>query len=478
MNLNFLYNLNLMETINPKNFIDIDPSSVSFITLKDGNMIMLDDSTPVKPSKEKKIQSSLEEINTLDKVKSQQFLAVSFPTNFSYKGSAKKKVILKITKNINFSYNKTEYKNKEKNIPSPNSSIDFKSSMLQSKKDMTNLNINNSTNINKNIFSEDNVNIRMTDTLVSKQTTINANNENENKNEDVMPSNNISIFNDNKSRIKVDKKSDENVQAFTFKNEQKQLLDINNEINLDLKEENNDDKNNNNEELIEEKENKLKNKSIEEKIDTFKKIVFNNNKIPSSLIINNNNFSSKITENPKRSIKTEVSLNEEKTDTNKTYNKINKRLPKEKNTNYIKAVISINIPGEEKKNPNIVTQFNSLVDRLNGQKSKGKIKNIKKSDRFYELYKNSKENYILHRILSPKKTKRKIPHDYFRDISSFLTNSEMSTIASGKGSSLNSRIMALKEKTNPNNSFRSDNENNPNDKNNDIVLPSNFLYSK
>ena len=465
-----------METINPKNFIDIDPTSVSFITLKDGNMIMLDDSTPVKPSKEKKIQSSLEEINILQKIKPQQILAVSFPTNFSYKGNTKKNIILEITKNINFSYNKTVYKHKEKNMPSPNSSIDFKSSMLQSKKDMTNLNINNSTNINKNIFSEDNVNIRMTDTLVSKQTTINVNNENEN----IMPSNNLSMYNDNKSRIKLEKKSDENIQAFTFKNEQKKLLDINNEINLDLKEENNyDNTNNNNIELIEEKEkeNKMQNKSIEEKIDTFKKIVFNNNKIPSSLIINNNNFSSKITENPKRSVMTEVSINEDKTETNKTYNKINKRLTKDKNTNYIKAVISINIPGEEKKNSNIVTQFNSLVDRLNGQKSKGKIKNIKKSDRFYELYKNSNENYILHRILSPKKTKRKIPHDYFRDISSFLTNSEMSTIASGKGSSLNSRIMALKEKTNPNNSFRSDNENNQNDKN-DIVLPSNFLYSK
>ena len=464
-----------METINPKNFIDIDPNSVSFITLKDGNMIMLDDSTPVKPSKEKKIQSSLEEINTLQKIKPQQILAVSFPTNFSYKGNVKKNIILEITKNINFSYNKTVYKHKEKNMPSPNSSIDFKSSMLQSKKDMTNLNINNSTNINKNIFSEDNVNIRMTDTLVSKQTTINVNNENEN----IMPSNNLSMYNDNKSRIKLEKKSDENIQAFTFKNEQKKLLDINNEINLDLKEENNDNTNNNNIELIEEKEkeNKMQNKSIEEKIDTFKKIVFNNNKIPSSLIINNNNFSGKITENPKRSVMTEVSINEDKTETNKTYNKINKRLTKDKNTNYIKAVISINIPGEEKKNSNIVTQFNSLVDRLNGQKSKGKIKNIKKSDRFYELYKNSNENYILHRILSPKKTKRKIPHDYFRDISSFLTNSEMSTIASGKGSSLNSRIMALKEKTNPNSSFRSDNENNQNDKN-DIVLPSNFLYSK
>ena len=67
---------------------------------------------------------------------------------------------------------------------------------------------------------------------------------------------------------------------------------------------------------------------------------------------------------------TEIYNDEEKNDTNKTYNRINKRLGKEKNTNYIKAVISINIPGEEKKNSNLIQQFNSLVDRLNGQKSK------------------------------------------------------------------------------------------------------------
>ena len=41
----------------------------------------------------------------------------------------------------------------EKNMPSPKNSIYFKSSMLQSKKDVTNLDINNSVNINKNIFS-------------------------------------------------------------------------------------------------------------------------------------------------------------------------------------------------------------------------------------------------------------------------------------------------------------------------------------
>ena len=382
-----------METINPKNFIDIDPSSVSFITLKDGNMIMLDDSAPVKPTKENNNNNPSQEKEEINKTKdnNKPILAVSFPINFAYIGNIKKNIKLIISKNISFSY---------KNIPSPNSSIDFKSSILQSKKDINNLNINNSTNIiNKNVFSEDNVNIHMTDTLISKQTTININNENDNKKEEI------------------------NIQAYTFKDNQ------NNE-NIIPSLLNNDDNN------------------------TFKKIVI---------------------ENEKRNIRTEAN-NEEKKDMNRTYNKIIKKT-KEKNNNYVKAVISINIPGEEKKNSNIIKQFNSLVDRLNGQKSKERIKNVKKSDRFYELYKNSGDNNILNKILSPKKIKRKIPHDYFRDISSFLTNSEMSTVSSGKGSDLNSRILALKERTNPNNSFRSENDNNTNDKN-DIVLPSNFVYAK
>ena len=418
-----------METINPKNFIDIDPSSVSFITLKDGNMIMLDDSAPVKPTKENNNNNPSHNEEEINKTKdnNKPILAVSFPINFAYIGNIKKNTKLIISKNISFSY---------KNIPSPNSSIDFKSSMLQSKKDINNLNINNSTNIiNKNVFSEDNVNIHMTDTLISKQTTININNENDNKKEEI------------------------NIQAYTFKDNQ------NNE-NIIPSLLNNED--------IDQKEEEIKNNKIEENNNTFKKIVFNNNKnkIPSSLIIQNNNYN---IENEKRNIRTEAN-NEEKKDMNRTYNKIIKKT-KEKNNNYVKAVISINIPGEEKKNSNIIKQFNSLVDRLNGQKSKERIKNVKKSDRFYELYKNSGDNNILNKILSPKKIKRKIPHDYFRDISSFLTNSEMSTVSSGKGSDLNSRILALKERTNPNNSFRSENDNNTNDKN-DIVLPSNFVYAK
>ena len=462
-----------METINPKNFIDIDPSSVSFITLKDGNMIMLDESTPVKPSKEK-TEVPLEEENNKIEPKNKDILAVSFPINFSYKGCIKKNIILEVVKNINFSYNKINT-NKEKNIPSPNSSIDFKSSMLQSKKDMTNLIINNSMNVNKNVFSEDNVNIHMTDTLISKQTTININNDNdnENKNDEIMPSNNLNY---NNKKVDLDKKPEDNIQVYTFKKDQN-----NNNITNDILENNNYHFQIKKEEDVNiiQKDKTMDDELIEENKDNIKKIINNNNKAPSSLIIQNNNFSNKIIDNPQRSTMTEIYNNEEKNDINKTYNKINKRILKNKDNNYVKAVISINIPGEEKNSSNIVKQFNSLVDRLNGQKSKGKIKNIKKSDRFYELYKNSSNNnnYILNKILSPKKTNRKIPHDYFRDISSFLNNSEMSTVSSGKGSSLNSRIMALKEKTNPNSSFRNENENNLSERN-DIVLPSNFLYSK
>ena len=397
---------------------------------------MLDDSAPVKPSKEKTKSIPEEEKNNSEE-KNKIILAVSFPMNFSYKGNTKKIPKLEISKNINFSYNKREMINKDKIMPTPNSSIDFKSSMLQSKKDITNLNINNSTTINKNVISEDNVNIRMTETLISKQTTNNINNDNENKNDEIMQANNlINLKNNintniNNNEINLNKKEKENIQAFTFKDKENIIL-------TNKKEE----------------EKQIINDFEKENNMAFKKIMINNNyKIPSSLIIQNNNYSNRITDNKqKRSAMTEVYNEEEKNNLNNTYNKMTKKIKKVKDNNYVKAVISINIPGEEKKNSNIIQQFNSLVDRLNGQKSQTKAREIiKRSERYYELYKNPIYNYIINKILNPKKIKRNIPHGYFKDISSFLTNSEASTVSSGKGNSLNSRILALKERTNPNN---------------------------
>ena len=240
---------------------------------------------------------------------------------------------------------------------------------------MTNLIINNSMNVNKNVFSEDNVNIHMTDTLISKQTTININNDNdnENKNDEIMPSNTLNY---NNKKVDLDKKPEDNIQVYTFKKDQN-----NNNITNDLLENNNyhfQIKKEENVNIIQ-KDKTMDDELIEENKDNIKKIINNNNKAPSSLIIQNNNFSNKIIDNPQRITMTEIYNNEEKNDINKTYNKINKRILKNKDNNYVKAVISINIPGEEKNSSNIVKQFNSLVDRLNGQKSKGKIKNIKKS---------------------------------------------------------------------------------------------------
>ena len=68
-------------------------------------------------------------------------------------------------------------------------------------------------------------------------------------------------------------------------------------------------------------------------------------------------------ENKKRNVLTEININEEeKNDIDKTYNnKFNRRIKKEKDNNYIKAVISINIPGEEIEGEE---QLNELIKKV------------------------------------------------------------------------------------------------------------------
>ena len=118
-----------MESVNPKNFIDIDPSIVSFVTLKDGNMIMVDDSTPAKPNKVKLFSN--EEKNNLaplNKEKTQE-LSLSEQINFSFIGSGSLKneeyktiikkndfnLISSISNNINFSFLNDNKINAQKN---------------------------------------------------------------------------------------------------------------------------------------------------------------------------------------------------------------------------------------------------------------------------------------------------------------------------------------------------------------------------
>lgn len=70
-----------METIHPNNIQDLDTDVISFITLKNGNMIMVDDSAPEKPKKEK---SKLDNNSKNEKIP--QPLEVSNELTISFKG--------------------------------------------------------------------------------------------------------------------------------------------------------------------------------------------------------------------------------------------------------------------------------------------------------------------------------------------------------------------------------------------------------
>ena len=97
------------------------------------------DRTPIKPSKDKNnIEAEKTIKNEIElKEKNLAELSIASTMNIEYKGN-KKDIFkeLKLSNEISFYYNKIEKKKEEKNMPSPNSSIDFKSSMLQSKKDI------------------------------------------------------------------------------------------------------------------------------------------------------------------------------------------------------------------------------------------------------------------------------------------------------------------------------------------------------
>ena len=446
-----------IERVNPKNFIDIDldPYKVALITFTDGNMIMIDETAQVKPNK-KKIISKEEKNNfneSLIKEKSQE-LSLSEQINFFFIGNHKNEgkpvtiniksdfnLISTISKNINFSFLKNnniiEEKNKmnenivNNNIPSPNSSIDIKSSMFQSSKN-NNKNIIKINNTNNNILSEDNVNLKLTDTIFPNQ----INNYNEKINEEINSSNLLTDhFNDNN-------KNDKNNKIRIIKDTQKYTFDENsNNDNGNIDKNQNDNIVANNNEEIKNYQNELINKNnISNKrngnlynSNNQNEKNENNSYINNpSIIIQNNNFYSQndfpknnLTINEQNRNKDEIiekNMTIEKRSRSIKYNRINKIRQKRKDNNYVKAVVSINIPAEEEENINLVKQFNSLVDRLNGQKSKNQAKEIiKKSDRYYELYKNQNEIF-LNSFFNPEKNKKKIKHNYFDDIYNNINN--------------------------------------------------------
>lgn len=113
-----------METIHPNDISDVDKDSISLITLKNGNMIMIDDSVPEKPKTEKK-QTNTEIPKKVSKPQTlsvSNHLTVSFDgkgnindknlNKFNSKNIKEKKIFVKsdfnllskVIKNTNFSF--------------------------------------------------------------------------------------------------------------------------------------------------------------------------------------------------------------------------------------------------------------------------------------------------------------------------------------------------------------------------------------
>ena len=125
-----------METINPKDIVKLDMNDIAFITLKNNNMIMVDESAPEKFSET--------DNKTKDNIKNNKFLKIliSKNMNFFYKGKESKNIlnlkktnsnnkitnnqnilkndfnlISKVSKNISFSFNQNNKKGKTINLP-------------------------------------------------------------------------------------------------------------------------------------------------------------------------------------------------------------------------------------------------------------------------------------------------------------------------------------------------------------------------
>ena len=197
-----------MESINPSDIANLDFDSISFITLKTGDMIMIDNSVPKKIQLDKKIKNN-KNITQKDTIK--QKLSISKQNNFSYKGkitfnkfSSKYNninnnqillknnfnLISKISKNISFCY-KAKYSKmflndiqnlNIKEVPKKNSFLQYNHNNNDNKENFINnqnlniINNNTKSNINENPLNKEKVK-ENNQTLTLKRNNLNTKTE-------------------------------------------------------------------------------------------------------------------------------------------------------------------------------------------------------------------------------------------------------------------------------------------------------------
>ena len=169
-----------MESINPNDIMTLDMGQISYIAMKNGNTVLIDDSIPQKSNKENNVISgALGSSVPESTIKKDIKLEISTPSTFSFEGKknindfnnindykSNFKACSKISKNISFSFDGIKTNNKRSSKSSSSSSSNsnktsVKESKTQSKINMPNLNNNENDNskIEKNDKSNINTNL-------------------------------------------------------------------------------------------------------------------------------------------------------------------------------------------------------------------------------------------------------------------------------------------------------------------------------
>ena len=327
-----------METIHPNDIISMDLNTISYLTLKNGNMVLIDDSVPEKGNKEnmKLPKSSIFGKNEQKMAPKKIKLEITPTYSINLKG---------IIRNLE-SNDKMVNNNNAKNKIIKNENFCFKGIK------------NNNNEIKYNSYEKENIPINNLNMNKSSKLFINDNN--------------ISNTFKNPIMIKENQIPEIKTVQFTINN---------NNINYTNKNTENDI---NSMKIEQHQPDYLNNKLTTNIINTNASIPLTNSY--------NNNLDNKTNSN---------NINNQQSK-KKNKSKIFGFFGKDKKVRIsINAVCSLNIKAEDKYKINLINQFNELVDRLNGEREKGTVNKIlerEKTDKyskFYPLYKNKTHNEII-----------------------------------------------------------------------------------
>ena len=328
-----------MESIHPNDIITMDLNTISYLTLKNGNMILIDDSVPEKGNKEniKLPKSSKADKKDSKIIQKKMKLEITSISSLYFKG-------IKIKNNNNENDRlKYDYKIYNKIIKNENFLIrgirinnNYINNIITSEKEKENIQLNN---IN-NHFNMD------------KTSKFSYNNYDKN---------------DLYKRSQIPKENEVPQVHFNFNNNINNNIN-NNDINI------NSEYNQNN--------------------------INTNMSIPITGSYNNNINSNNNIENQTNLNSNNSNFNPESKRKNKS--KIFGFFGKDKKVRIsINAVCSLNIKAEDKYKINLINQFNNLVDRLNEEREKDTVnkliesEKIDKYSKLYPLYKNKTHNDVI-----------------------------------------------------------------------------------